>query len=206
MLKRPLLLLLCLAVVASGICFFAEHFYSDQPSEEDRDFQSSQNATIAKSAEETLDQSLRSISLSQGEGGFEIWRLKAEWANVLQQGDRILVEKPKLTYFDKDNENKPLYVNSDKGDIEQKGQILRFVNNVSIMQEDRRLEGELLIYNGTAKTMIFPHGGNFNGTDMNGTADQIVWDIDKKLIIGTGGVRVSFGLQSDVKTLDDPNR
>jgi len=160
------------------------------------------NATESEQAQEPpqetpLDQSLKAISLSQGEGGFEIWRLKAAWANVMLQGDKIIVEKPQLIYFDRENEGKTLHVHSDKGDIEQKSQILRFMDNVRIMQEDRLLEGNLLVYNGTAKTMTFPQGARFTGPGMTGSADHIVWDINRKTILGTNGIHVFFEAQNN---------
>lgn len=192
MLKKPLAFLLAAAAIAAGGYLFVRSYSNDSPVESQEELAGHNAAAKETGDENTLDQSLKSISLSQGEGGFEIWRLKAEWANVMQQGDRILVEKPKLTYFDKGNEGKPLYVNSDRGDIEQKTQILRFVDNVRILQEDRQLDGELLIYNGTAKTMTFPEGARFTGADMSGKANHIVWRIDSKIILGTGGINVFF--------------
>lgn len=199
MLKRPLALALCVAAFCTGVYFIAESFFSDSaPPAGSTNLPGTQNATAGQgTAEEPLDQSLKNISLSQGEGGFEIWRLKAEWANVMQQGEKIIVEKPKLTYFEKDDPGKPLYVNSDRGDVEQKSQILRFVTNVRIMQEDRQMEGELLIYNGTSKTMTFPNGARFAGSEMKGVADHFVWDIHQKVITGTGGVDIFFNSGDD---------
>ena len=185
------------------VCLILAAWYlTDNIVNQDRSYESTPayvNANATEGAqpqeipqETPLDQSLKAISLSQGEGGFEIWRLKAAWANVMLQGDKIIVEKPQLIYFDKENERKNLHVHSDTGDIEQKSQILRFMDNVRIMQEDRLLEGNLLVYNGTAKTMTFPQGARFAGPGMTGSADHIVWDISRKIILGTNGIHVFF--------------
>ena len=145
---------------------------------------------------QNLDLALKEVSLSQGEGGFELWRLKAEWANVRQQGEFIFVEQPRLTYFMSDD-GKVMHVSSSKGDINQKSQVLRFINNVRIIQEDKLLTGDLLVYDGSKKTMMFPDGGDFKSAGMSGNAEQMEWNIDNKLITAEGGVNVLFDADED---------
>ena len=141
--------------------------------------------------EQTLDLALKSVNLSQGEGGFEIWRLKAEWANVRKQGEAVIVEQPRLIYF-MDEGGKTLHVSSSTGDINQKSQILRFINNVRIIQEDKVVTGDLLVYNGSRKTMTFPDGGDFTSPGITGHAAQVEWDLNSKLITANGDVSVLF--------------
>ena len=136
-----------------------------------------------------LDLALKTISLSQGEGGFELWRLKAAWANVQKQDERILVDEPRLTYFMRE-EGQVMYVQSETGEVDQKSQILRFINKVRVTQNDKLLTGDLLVYDGNAKTMTFPDGGDFASTDVSGNARSIVWHIDNKLIDADGDVFV----------------
>ncbi|MDL2316109.1 LPS export ABC transporter periplasmic protein LptC [Desulfovibrio sp. OttesenSCG-928-A18] len=143
-----------------------------------------------------LNLALRSISLSQGEGGFEIWRLKAEWANMFRADGRIVVEKPYLTYFLRD-EGKVMYISAEKGDIEQKEQILRFIDQVRITRDDTLVTGSLLVYDGREKTMTFPRGGSIQGKRMAGDAAFIVWDIKNDRLEASGEVNVLFSPPSD---------
>ena len=143
-----------------------------------------------------LELALKTINLSQGEGGLELWRLKAEWANMQKEDGKIVVERPSLTYFmpekDKAEKQKTLFVTSESGVVDQKEQILRFENQVHITMDDKAIQGNLLVYNGTAKTMTLPNGGEFTGTGISGTAPFLVWDMNNKTIRAEGGVAVEF--------------
>lgn len=138
-----------------------------------------------------LELALKTINLSQGEGGVELWRLKAEWASMQKENGKIIVQRPTLTYFMQEKD-KTLLVTSDSGVIDQKEQILRFIDHVHISQEDKSIRGSLLIYNGTAKTMTFPQGGEFTGTGTSGDASFLVWDMNHKVIRAERGVSVRF--------------
>ena len=139
---------------------------------------------------------MKTINLSQGEGGLELWRLKAEWANMQKEDGKIVVDRPSLTYFmpekDKEEKQKTLFVTSESGVVDQKEQILRFENQVHITMDDKAIQGNLLVYNGTAKTMTLPNGGEFTGTGISGTAPFLVWDMNNKTIRAEGGVAVEF--------------
>jgi hypothetical protein len=134
---------------------------------------------------------LKSISLTQGEGGFELWRLKAEWATVQQQGETIVVEKPYLTYFIKDG-GPPMMIQSTTGSIDQKNRILRFLDAVRVNQEAKLLTSDMMIYHGDDKTMTFPGGGEFSDTGVFGRAGRLVWHIGEKRIDASDGVSVHF--------------
>lgn len=136
--------------------------------------------------EEALDLALKSITLSQGEGGIEIWRLKAEWANLRKQDNLIQVDTPRLSYFLEDG--KVMYVASDKGDVEQKKQLLRFIDHVRVTLDEKQLTGPLLIYNGEDKSMTMPQGGVFTDPGIEGSARLFVWHIDSKIIEAEGDV------------------
>jgi hypothetical protein len=141
--------------------------------------------------EAALNLALKSISLSQGEGGLELWRLKAEWAGLQKSEDLLVMEKPRLTYFMKED-GKVLYVGSDKGNIEQKTRIIRFIDNVHITQDDKTFDGELLVYNGIQKSMNFPGGGTFSGKGLNGRAETITWFLERRQVTAEGDVSVYF--------------
>lgn len=163
--------------------------------------------SLVSEGEQTLDLALKGVNLSQGEGGFEIWRLKAEWANVRKQGEAVIVEQPRLVYF-MDEGGKTLHVSSSTGDINQKSQILRFISNVRIMQEDKVVTGDLLVYNGSRKTMTFPDGGDFISPGITGHAAQVEWDLNSRLITATGDVSVLFSQEEpagSVPTVEPQN-
>ncbi|MDR2668787.1 MAG: LPS export ABC transporter periplasmic protein LptC [Desulfovibrio sp.] len=141
--------------------------------------------------EAALNLALKSISLSQGEGGMELWRLKAEWAGLQKSDDLFVVEKPRLTYFMKED-GKVMHVSSDNGTIEQKMRIIRFIENVHITQDDKSFDGDLLVYNGTQKSMNFPGGGTFSGKGLSGRAETITWFLDRRQVTAEGDVAVYF--------------
>ena len=143
------------------------------------------------SGDNALRLALKSINLSQGEGGFELWRLKAEWATVQKQDETIVVEKPHLTYFVKDGAP-PMLIRSATGSIDQKNRILRFLNAVRVSQEAKLLTSDMLIYQGDDKTMTFPGGGEFFDTGVFGRAGRLVWHIEEKRIDASDGVSVHF--------------
>lgn len=135
----------------------------------------------------TFDLALKTILLSQGEGGFELWRLKAEWANIQKKDDIIFLLEPRLTYFLRED-GKTIHVHSVKGEAEQKKQILRFIDQVRVTQEDKILTGDLLVYNGTQKTMTMAEGAALSTTGMEGKADHVIWHIDERRIESIGDV------------------
>jgi hypothetical protein len=138
-----------------------------------------------------LQLALKSINLSQGEGGFELWRLKAEWATMRKRDETVLVEKPQLTYFIKDG-GSPLLVQSAEGSIDQKAGVLRFLDTVRVSRDTKLLTSDMLVYQGDNKTMTFPFGGEFSDTGVAGSAGHLVWRIDEKRIDASGGVSVQF--------------
>ena len=133
-----------------------------------------------------LDLALRAITLTQGEGGFELWRLRAEWGNIQRQDDKIFLVEPRLTYFIEDGS--VIYVQSDSGDVDQKEQILRFIDNVLVTQDDTILTGRLLIYDGAARTMTMPEGAELDSATMRGSGNHLVWFMDTKRIETTCNV------------------
>ena len=130
---------------------------------------------------------LKAITLTQGEGGFELWRLKAEWANIQKQDDKIFLINPRLTYFMKED-SKAIYVQSDSGDVDQQEQVLRFIDNVRVTQDDTILTGQLLIHDGRTKTMLMPEGAELTATGMQGSCNHLIWFIDTKRIETMGDV------------------
>ena len=139
------------------------------------------------SSQSALDLALKAITLTQGAGGFELWRLKAEWASIQKQDDKIFLLSPMLTYFMREDD-KVMYVQSDSGDVDQQEQILRFIENVRVTQDDTLITGPLLIYDGKTSTMTMPESAELTATGMRGSCTHLVWFINKKHIEATGDV------------------
>lgn len=194
--------------LACGIWFFAEDA-DDMAEQRERvrnhpAVQAVVNGTLPGESDD-LNFALKDILLSQGEGGFELWRLKAEWAAMQRQDGKIFVQEPRLTYFMSEEEGAPpLLVRSKEGDVEQSEKILRFVADVYVTQEAKELSGDLLVYNGTAGTMTLPNGGSFTDTGLDGTAGFLVWHIAEKLIEAQNGVEIHFNSAAEAGASSPP--
>ena len=140
-----------------------------------------------------LDLAMKSINLSQGEDGFELWRLRASAASIVKKDDFIFLDSPRLVYFMKDGTE--LKVVSDRGEIHQEQQLINFIDNVVVTRGHSTITGPMLVYNGTVKTMTFPRGGMFIEPESRGKAHQIIWHINNKEIEGVGNVVVDFAAE-----------
>ncbi len=145
-----------------------------------------------------LHLAFKTINLFQGEDGFTLWRLQADWANLRQQDGIIMVETPALVYHMPPN-NEELYVNSATGEVDQKNKIIRFVQNVVVTHKNSTMTGNLLIYNGTSATMSLPERGLFQGQGVSGSADTLVWYMNKRTINASGNVVVDFSAPAKKK-------
>jgi hypothetical protein len=141
---------------------------------------------------ENLILAMQNIELRQGEGGGELWHLKAYGASMEKERGKILVEKPKVTYFFPPPDTDTVFISSVYGDVDQTNHILRFLRNVRVNQKNAEIRGELLIYNGTTRTMTLPQGGSFTDAGMRGSASLLRWRMTEKLIEAAGNVKVDF--------------
>lgn len=153
--------------------------------------QEKSNRDQAKDSNASLALILKSIQLSQGQDGSELWRLSAKTAQIEQLEENFLVECPQLTYIMKPNDTE-LHVSSNKGIINQKEQVLQFKDNVLITHMNNSIKGNLLVYNGTQKTMTFPDGGSFVGKNIKGSAKVVLWHLDTQKIEAKGNVNITF--------------
>lgn len=134
---------------------------------------------------------MKAINLAQGEHGVELWRLKAEWGNMRRKDNIMELEKPRFTYH-MPPDNRAVVIFSDKGDIEQKEQIIRFIDSVVATYEDRTLRAPLITYSGKPRVLVCPRGGNVEGEGYEGRADRIVWHMNEEIIEALGDVDVVF--------------
>lgn len=166
-----------------------------------------QNSTAAQlpddsttlNEEDALSLALQAIDMSQGQDGFEVWRLKAEWANMAQEDGKIIVHLPRLTYFMPPPDEGEMHIVSKSGTIYQQEQVLQFIDNVVVSQEGSRITGDLLVYNGTAATMTFPEGGVFEGEGMGGRASIIRWHMNQRRIEANDHVSIDFNKENTAR-------
>ncbi|MDR0826331.1 MAG: LPS export ABC transporter periplasmic protein LptC [Desulfovibrio sp.] len=193
MLKKRLffaLFVLCCLVTFAVLMFWSDKNDSAQDVA-DKTAEKNLEGAVRTDDDSALNLDIKTLLLSQGEGGLELWRLNAEWAKLLKENGLIIVDEPRLVYFMKDRD-KILNVRSRKGDIEQKTQVIRFIDSVRVTQDEKTFTGGLLVYNGTQKTMTFPDGCDFTDTGMQARANSFIWFIDQKRITAKGDVAVDF--------------
>ncbi len=180
MLRRSLFTIVALSLVAGASLWW----FSQEKSAVNSEVVAGGNSS---SEGDSLGLAMKTMHLTQGENGLELWRLKAEWATMRQEDGKIAITAPKLTYIM--GSGKPdLFVVSEQGDVNQETQQLRFMGNVLVTQGNSTVRGDLLLYNGTARTMLFPQGANFAGDKFSGTAHSVIWRMGDQVIEGTGDV------------------
>ncbi len=184
MLKR----LLLAALVAAAAWVAWRYWPTDAPQAPSAEMQT---LTATGNGTQKAGLALKAITLNQGEGGLEIWRLKATWAGMESRQGGVLVHQPRLTYF-MNQDNTELHVSADSGDIDQDKQILRFIGNVAVDLENRFLTGSLLVYTGKDRSMTFPDGADFQGEGVSGRADHVQWLLNNRVITADGNVQVNF--------------
>lgn len=168
------------------------------------------NATEANPLEEVVGLAIKNINLFQGNKGVELWRLKASWAHLSQNGDTIDVDSPKIRYaLGESSVSDPLsdilMVESDKGRITDNQRFLTLWENVVVTRFEDVLTGPRMNYDGTTRTMVFPEGAALDSPTASGTAEVFTWDLAKNELYGTNGVLVVLKpRQSPEKTSATP--
>ncbi|MFI3272041.1 MAG: hypothetical protein R3Y11_08090 [Pseudomonadota bacterium] len=145
----------------------------------------------AKDMEEAIGLALKGVNLVQGENGLELWRLKASWASLREEGGLIDVEMPDVVYRVGHAEI-PLYVTAYKGQVDQKQQFLRLWEDVVCTYDDYTLHATLMTYDGQARIMTFPEGAHIESVKTKGFAHVLTWHLDTNIIEGMDGVTVSW--------------
>ncbi len=141
--------------------------------------------------QEAVGLALKGINLVQGEKGLELWRLKASWASLREEGGQIDVEMPDIVYRVGDAEI-PLHVTAHKGQIEQDQQFLRLWEDVICIYDDYTLRATLMTYDGATRTMTFPEGAYVESEKSKGFAHILTWDLSSNIIEGMNGVTISW--------------
>lgn len=155
--------------------------------------QAAQDVVVAAGAspEDVAALAVKTINMTQGENGIELWRLKADWGNMRRNDDIMELEKPKFTYY-MPPDNAEVTIASDKGEIDQEAQKIRFVANVVATLDGRVATAPLVIYQGKTREMVFPDGVEFSGAGISGKANRVVWRLQDKVIEAVGGIDMFF--------------
>lgn len=157
-----------------------------------------QDAVIKKAdPEEVAALAVKAINLTQGEHGVELWRLKADWGNLRRRDNVMELEKPRFTYY-MPPDNKAIAISSDKGEIEQEAQRIRFMESVVATYEDRTLHVDEMVYLGKERAIVCPQGGRVEGEGYEGSANRIAWYLNAGVLEALGDVNVVFDSENDI--------
>ena len=63
-------------------------------------------------------------------------------------------------------------------------------DDVLAKQENNQVKGEVLIYDEKTNVATFPDFADFSGDNLDGNAQELHWDLNKNLILGSGDVEV----------------
>ena len=160
--------------------------------------QAAQDAVISGAApDDVAALAMKVINMTQGENGVELWRLKADWGNMLRNKDTMELEKPNFTYY-MPPDNEEINITANKGEIEQELQKIRFVDSVVATYGNRTLHAPVTEYTGKAKEVLFPEGAMFMGESMTGKADKVVWHLGSKIIEASGNVNMTFTNDTEI--------
>lgn len=134
---------------------------------------------------------VKGIVLTQGEGGLESWRLNATSASVDQENGLVSVTSPKITYFFKD-QPKNLYIDSEKGVVQQSKNIVTLEGNVKVVQDDNLLLTSKAVYDGNSRTLNLPEALEFFNPMFAGSANTATWNVDNNILTATDQVNVKI--------------
>ncbi len=151
----------------------------------------------------TVDLALRGISLSEGENGFELWRLKAEWATLRQKADKVDLGSPHVLYrvgdagADAADPANSLDVTARSGLIEDGNTRVTLRGNVRAEHDGNVLTGPEAIFLNNTRVLTFPDGAELVGPTLSGNARVLRWNASTNILEGEGGVSMIWIPQND---------
>lgn len=207
--KRIGLFIACFLLLVSGLSLWYYKTYQHGPATlaaklwelANKKYQSTSSSerpgsgALENPLQEVAGLAIKGIDLFQGDNGIELWRLKASWAHLSQDGDTINVDSPHVRYTLGDHSTNPteddiLEVEGRKGQITDNQRFLSLWDDVIVTRFDDRLTGPLMNYNATTRIMSFPAGAKLESPRASGTAGVFIWDLAKNELQGTEGVVV----------------
>lgn len=153
-----------------------------------------ENATSSgdpNAVENLVGLALQGVNLFNGEKGAELWRLKASWAHLSQEGDSILVDAPVVRYTMGDPAAEDyLDVKSEKGTVTDGQRYLNLTGNVDVRRMGDVLTGPQMNYDSKTRVMVFPTGARLESERATGDADVFTWDLSTNTMLAEGNVDV----------------
>lgn len=143
----------------------------------------------------SVDLAVRGIMLSQGRDGRKSFDLKAEWATLNQDSGAITMRDPDITYrLGGDSTEAPrlIYASSKLGRVEDGNQKVSMSDDVRARHEDKVLTGDLAIFLNPLNKLIFPGGADLIGDEIDGSCNQLTWDLNTNVILGNHGVKMRW--------------
>lgn len=134
---------------------------------------------------------VKGIVLTQGESGLESWRLNATSASVDQESGLVSVISPRITYFFKD-QPKNLYIDSEKGAVQQSKNIVTLTGKVKVVQDDNLLLTNKAVYDGNSRVLNLPEALEFFNPMFTGSASTAAWNVDSNVLTATDQVNVKI--------------
>ena len=195
--KKLFVIIAVLAAAAVGWYFFTDGTMTMQGAKK-KLVQEVQDAVLERKApEDVAALAMKAINLTQGEHGAELWRLKADWGNMRRSDQIMELEKPRFTYY-MPPENIELTILSNKGEIDQDEQKVRFISDVVATYSDRTIIAPSMVYLGKSREVVCPEGAKVAGAGMEGTANRLVWRLQDKVLEGFGDVDMTFENDKDI--------
>ena len=132
---------------------------------------------------------IEDFQLFNGEKGFELWRLRATFGNIIQNGDQVELETPKVRYaLGKQEDNDFLYVVADKGIVKDKQRIVELWGNVVATRDREKLFADYVHYDSSTKQMTFPKGAVIKSHAGSMSARLMTWNLADDILIAEDNV------------------
>ena len=193
--KRGIVIVLVmLAAVGGGLLW---HFY---PQVKDKAEEAILEQALS-GQEDVANIVFNMFSLTQGEGGLEAWRLKAEVASVSKESGIIHVEKPRITYFTRPD-NQEVVVTASQGVVDQGERNMELWPDVVVVKDNNTLKTTKLVYRGAEHSLFFPEELIVESESMLARADEAVWRLEANTFEAWGGVAIHF--KAAPKKEDEP--
>lgn len=167
------------------------------------------NATQQNPLEEVAGLAIKGINLFQGNKGLELWRLKASWAHMSQNGETIDVDKPVVRYaLGEGSAGNPdddvLDVKAEQGRITDNQRFLTLWDDVVISRFDDTITAPRMNYDANKRLMTFPEGAALESPTASGTAKLFTWDLANNEMHGSEGVLVILKPRPETPPKDAP--
>jgi 3-deoxy-D-manno-octulosonate 8-phosphate phosphatase (KDO 8-P phosphatase) len=136
---------------------------------------------------------IRGISLMQGEGGFEYWRLRANWASVDEKEGVIDVREPVVRYnLGENGQEDFVRAVAELGRISDSQRVLTLWRNVVLTHDEAVMTGPRLVYQANTRNVSFPDGAALEDGNVSGVFTRLTWDMRTRIIEGKQGISVVF--------------